>query len=199
MNQLRILVGLGNPGSEYEHTRHNVGFEWVDVAAHRLQAQWRFERQHDALIARVTAAQLGCVEPIILLKPQTYMNRSGKSVASVAQFYKIQPSEILVIHDELDILPGLAKCKWGGGAAGHNGLKDITAQLGSPDYGRLRLGIGHPGVRQDVAGYVLRKPPTAERDQIENSIYRTLDALPLLLRGQMSDALRHIHAKPAPA
>jgi PTH1 family peptidyl-tRNA hydrolase len=193
---LRMIVGLGNPGTEYDDTRHNVGFWWVDAVAHRLKAQWRFERQHDAIMARFTPSMMGSTEPLVLLKPQTYMNRSGKSVASVAKFYKIAPSEILVVHDELDILPGLAKCKCGGGAAGHNGLKDITAQLGSPDYWRLRLGIGHPGVRQDVAGYVLRKPPISERDLIENSLSHTLAALPQLLCGQMTEAVRHIHAKP---
>ena len=193
---LRMIVGLGNPGPEYEFTRHNVGFWWVDAVAHRLQAQWRFERQHDAIMARLTPLIAGCTEPLVLLKPQTYMNRSGKSVASVAQFYKIAPSEILVVHDELDVLPGLAKYKCGGGAAGHNGLKDITAQLGSPDYWRLRLGIGHPGVRQDVAGYVLRKPPASERDLIEKCMDHTLDALPQLLRAQMAEVVRHIHAKP---
>jgi PTH1 family peptidyl-tRNA hydrolase len=195
---LRLIVGLGNPGPEYENTRHNVGFWWVDAVAHRFQAQWRFERQHDAMAARFIPDITGCTDHIVLLKPQSYMNRSGKSVASIAHFYKIKPSEILVVHDELDIQPGAAKCKSGGGAAGHNGLKDITSQLGSPDYWRLRLGIGHPGVRQDVAGYVLRKPPASELDLITNSMHHSLEALALLLRGQMSEAVRHIHAGPQP-
>ena len=131
-----------------------------------------------------------------LLEPMTYMNLSGKSVAALARFFKIAPEEILVVHDELDLMPGQVKLKFGGGHAGHNGLKDIHAQLGSPDYWRLRLGIGHPGVKAEVVDYVLRKPAPEQREQIELSIARSVDALGLLLDGEMERAMMTVHAKP---
>jgi PTH1 family peptidyl-tRNA hydrolase len=190
---IRLLVGLGNPGTEYEATRHNAGFWWVDAAARKLGARLSHERAYHGLVARVNRP---AAEPVWLLQPQTYMNLSGKSVAALARFYKIAPEQILVIHDELDLPPGQAKLKQGGGAAGHNGLKDILAQLGTPDFWRLRLGIGHPGVKDEVADYVLRKPMAEHRAAIEDCIARTLDALPLLLDGPMDRALAKVHAKP---
>lgn len=192
-DMIRLLVGLGNPGTEYEGTRHNAGFQWLDGAARELKATLQYDRAWHGNAARVNRPG---AEPVWLLAPQTYMNLSGKAVAALARFYKIAPGQILVVHDELDLPPGQAKLKQGGGAAGHNGLKDILAQLGSPDFWRLRLGIGHPGVRAEVADYVLRKPPAAEREAIEDSIARTLPALPLLLDGPMERALMKIHAKP---
>ncbi|MEO8298014.1 MAG: aminoacyl-tRNA hydrolase, partial [Burkholderiales bacterium] len=150
------------------------------------------ERSYHGLVARVNHAE----GPVWLLQPQTYMNLSGKSVAALARFFKIAPAEILVIHDELDLLPGQMKMKQGGGAAGHNGLKDIHAQLGSTEFWRLRLGIGHPGVRAEVVDYVLRKPPAEERDAIEGCITRSLQALPALLTGDMAGAAMLVHAKP---
>jgi PTH1 family peptidyl-tRNA hydrolase len=134
--------------------------------------------------------------PVWLLQPQTYMNLSGKSVAALARFFKIAPQEILVAHDELDLLPGQLKLKEGGGHAGHNGLRDIHAQLGSADYWRLRLGIGHPGVKTEVADYVLRKPPASEREAIERSIEESLKHLDLMLDGAMQQAVMKLHAKP---
>jgi PTH1 family peptidyl-tRNA hydrolase len=131
-----------------------------------------------------------------LLQPQTYMNVSGKSVAALARFFKIAPQEILVVHDELDLLPGQLKLKQGGGHAGHNGLRDIHAQLGSADYWRLRMGIGHPGVKAEVADYVLRKPPADQRDAIERSIDESLKLLDLMLQGDMQQAVMKLHAKP---
>ena len=189
---IRLFVGLGNPGPEYEDTRHNAGFWWVD----QLSRQWRTspspDKAYHGLVARVNHPQ----GPTWLLQPMTYMNLSGKSVGALARFFKIAPEEILVVHDELDLQPGEVKIKKGGGAAGHNGLKDITAQLGSPDYWRLRLGIGHPGVRGEVAAFVLRKPPLGERELIDAQILRTLDAVPAMLDGDMEKAQRLIHAKP---
>ena len=132
-----------------------------------------------------------------LLEPMTYMNLSGKSVAALARFFKIAPEEILVVHDELDLMPGQMKLKLGGSPAGHNGLKDIHAQLGSPDYWRLRLGIGHPGVKAEVVDYVLRKPPAEQRELIEQGITRSVAALDDLLRGDMARAMMALHAKPA--
>jgi PTH1 family peptidyl-tRNA hydrolase len=192
---IKLLVGLGNPGPEYDDTRHNAGFWWVDGAARRLGATLRDERSHHGRMARVNRPD----GPLWLLEPMTFMNLSGKAVASLARFYKIAPDEILVVHDELDLLPGQAKLKRGGGAAGHNGLKDIQAQLGSPDFWRLRLGIGHPGVRSEVVGWVLRKPPATERDAIEQCITRTLDSLDLLIAGQMERAMMALHFRAAPS
>ena len=142
---IRLLVGLGNPGPEYEATRHNAGFWFIDEVARALKVSLVPERSYFGLAARADTAN----GPLWLLRPMTLMNLSGKSVAALARFFKIEPAEILVVHDELDLLPGQAKMKFGGSHAGHNGLKDIQAQLG-PDYWRLRLGIGHPGVKAEV-------------------------------------------------
>ena len=192
MAVLRLLVGLGNPGPEYEATRHNAGFWWVDAVARKLGATLHAERSYHGLVARINRAD----GPLWLLEPQTYMNLSGKSVAALARFFKIAPQEILVAHDELDLLPGQMKLKLGGGHAGHNGLKDLHAQLGSADYWRLRLGIGHPGVKAEVVDWVLRKPPAEERDAIHACISRSLDALEPMLAGDMERATMKIHAKP---
>ena len=189
---IRLIVGLGNPGTEYEATRHNAGFWWVDAAARLLGGHWGHERNYHGLVARVNRPD----GPVWLLQPLTYMNLSGKSVSPLARFFKIEPAQILVVHDELDLLPGQVKIKLGGSAAGHNGLKDIQAQLGTPEFWRLRLGIGHPGVRAEVADHVLRKPPAAEREAIETTITESLQALPLLLEGAMDRAVMKIHAKP---
>ena len=192
---IRLIVGLGNPGPEYEQTRHNAGFWWVDAAARQLGANLAFDRNHRGLLARVNLPQR-LQQPLWLLQPLTFMNLSGKAVAPLARFYKIEPTEILVVHDELDLVPGQIKIKQGGGAAGHNGLKDILAQLGSPDFWRLRIGIGHPGVRAEVVNWVLRKPPLEERIAIDQSIEQSLAALPQLLDGAMDQALLKIHARP---
>jgi PTH1 family peptidyl-tRNA hydrolase len=191
---IRLLVGLGNPGPEYEATNHNAGFWWIDAVARELKASLAPDRSYFGLVARVNRP--GDAGPLWLLEPQTYMNLSGKSVAALARFFKIQPDEILVAHDELDLLPGQLKFKKGGGHAGHNGLRDIHAQLGTPDYWRLRIGIGHPGVKSEVVDYVLRKPKPEAREAIEDSIRRTLPALDLILEGNMERANQKITAKP---
>jgi len=189
---IRLLVGLGNPGPEYDATRHNAGFWFVDALARQLKLTLVPERSYFGLAARANSAQ----GPVWLLEPMTFMNLSGKAVAALARFFKIAPNEILVVHDELDLMPGQVKLKLGGSHAGHNGLKDIHAQLGSPDYWRLRLGIGHPGVKAEVINYVLRKPPAAEREAIEKSIEQCLAVQDLLLAGEMERAMMKIHAKP---
>jgi PTH1 family peptidyl-tRNA hydrolase len=189
---IRLIVGLGNPGSEYEDTRHNAGFWWMDAAARKLGASLVRDRAYHGLVARIN----GPAGPLWLLEPQTFMNLSGKSVAALARFFKIAPAEILVVHDELDLLPGQMKLKQGGGAAGHNGMKDILAQLGSPDFWRLRLGVGHPGVKSEVVDWVLRKPRPEEREAIEQCIARSLEALPLLIDGAMDRAMMKLHVKP---
>ncbi len=189
---IRLLVGLGNPGPEYEATRHNAGFWFIDEVARKLGANLTIERSYSGRAARVNRSE----GPVWLLEPLTFMNLSGKSVAALARFFKIAPSEILVAHDELDLLPGQVKIKLGGSHAGHNGLKDIQAQLGSADFWRLRLGIGHPGVKAEVINYVLRKPLAEQREGIERSIEQSINALDLLLAGNMEHAMMKIHAKP---
>jgi PTH1 family peptidyl-tRNA hydrolase len=190
---IRLLVGLGNPGPEYERTRHNAGFWWLDAVAHKLGATLRPERAYHALVARVNLPQ----GTVWLIEPQTFMNLSGKSVAALARFFKILPQEILVAHDELDLPPGTVKMKFGGGHAGHNGLRDIHAQLGSPDYWRLRIGIGHPGVRDEVLSYVLGKPQQEHQQAIDDGIARTFPALEAMWDGNMPRATMLVHAKPA--
>jgi PTH1 family peptidyl-tRNA hydrolase len=189
---IRLLVGLGNPGPEYEATRHNAGFWFIDEAARKLGATLTIERSYSGRAARVNRSE----GPVWLLQPLTFMNLSGKSVAALARFFKIAPSEILVVHDELDLLPGQVKIKLGGSSAGHNGLKDIQAQLGSADFWRLRLGIGHPGVKSEVINYVLRKPLAEQREAIDKSIEQSIQALDLLFSGNMEHAMMKIHAKP---
>lgn len=192
---IRLLVGLGNPGAEYEQTRHNAGFWWADAAAERLGVRLAPERAYQGKVARFNRKD---AEPLWLLQPYTYMNLSGRSVAALARFYKILPEEILVVHDELDLQPGDAKLKQGGGHAGHNGLKDIHAQLGSPNYWRLRLGIGHPGDRRAVSDYVLGKPRLEELKCIEDAMARSLSVLDALLARDMTVAMRTIHVKTPP-
>ena len=152
---IKLFVGLGNPGPQYADTRHNAGFWWIDAVARQLGATLAPERGYQGLVARKNLHG----QPVWLLEPQTFMNLSGRSVAALARFFKIAPEEILVVHDELDLAAGQAKLKLGGGHAGHNGLRDIHAQLGSSNYWRLRLGIGHPGDKSEVVGWVLKKPP----------------------------------------
>jgi PTH1 family peptidyl-tRNA hydrolase len=192
---IRLFVGLGNPGAEYEGTRHNAGFWWVDTLACELGVRLAPEARYQAVAARVNgkAADGG---PIWLLEPMTFMNRSGVSVAGLARFFKIEPKEILVVHDELDLQPGQAKLKFGGSAAGHNGLKDIHGMLGTLDFWRLRLGIGHPGVKAEVVNYVLKRPSAEHREAIDQSIEQSMKAAPLMMAGQMDKALARIHAGP---
>jgi PTH1 family peptidyl-tRNA hydrolase len=192
---IKLFVGLGNPGTEYEATRHNAGFWWIDALARRWGVALSADKGYQGLLARVNgkAADGG---PVWLLEPMTYMNRSGVSVAALARFYKIAPQQILVVHDELDLMPGQVKLKLGGSAAGHNGLKDIHGMLGSADFWRLRLGIGHPGVRAEVVNYVLKKPAPDQREAIQASVDKSLDAVDLILAGQMDRALARVHAQP---
>ena len=189
---IRLLVGLGNPGPEYEATRHNAGFWFIDEVARALRVSLTPERSYFGLVARANLAD----GPVWLLEPMTFMNLSGKSVAALARFFKIGPGEILVAHDELDLMPGHVKMKLGGSHAGHNGLKDIQAQLGSAEFWRLRLGIGHPGMKAEVVNYVLRKPLAEQREAIDKSIEQAAAALPLMLEGDMERALMKVHAKP---
>ncbi len=192
---IKLCVGLGNPGADYEATRHNAGFWWIDALAQQLGVRLVPDKSYQGLVARATMNG----DTVWLLKPQTFMNLSGRSVAAIARFFKIAPDQILVVHDELDILPGLLKLKQGGSHAGHNGLRDIHDQLGSADYWRLRIGIGHPGVKSEVIHWVLQKPTQAQRQTIEDCIERSLKTVPLLLAGEMGKATMALHTKPKPA
>ncbi|MEQ4617032.1 MAG: aminoacyl-tRNA hydrolase [Corticimicrobacter sp.] len=191
---IRLLVGLGNPGSEYARTRHNAGFWLLDQAAADLGASFGMDRN---FFGEVASARRGG-ERIHLLKPTTFMNRSGQAVGTMARFYKIQPEEVLVVHDELDLMPGQIKLKQGGGHAGHNGLKDIQAALGSPAFWRLRIGIGHPrtlNLAQQVAAFVLNPPRLEEQIDIDRAIDKGRKALPQLLDGQFEFAVRDLHTE----
>lgn len=191
---IKLFVGLGNPGPDYDDTRHNAGFWWIDALASHWKVRLQPERSYYGLAARTTVAG----QTVWLLEPQTFMNKSGQSVAALARFFKIQPSEILVVHDELDLPPGEAKLKLGGSHAGHNGLRDIHGQLGSADYWRLRLGIGHPGDKAEVVNWVLKKPSPDHRDAIEQAIERSLKAVDDLMAGRMDKATVQIHTSKPP-
>jgi len=186
---IKMFVGLGNPGPEYEHTRHNVGFWWIDALADRLKARLTAERGYFGLVARTSVQG----HTLWLLEPQTFMNASGKSVAALARFYKIRPEEILVVHDELDFSPGQIKLKRGGSHGGHNGLRDIHAQLGASDYWRLRIGIGHPGVKAEVIHWVLGRPAPADRRLIEDAMAHGLASFDELIGGAMDKATQQIN------
>lgn len=191
---IKLFVGLGNPGAEYESTRHNAGFWWIDALSRELKAPLVLDKNYHGQVARTTIGG----QTVWLLKPLTFMNLSGKSVAALARFFKIAPAEVLVAHDELDIVPGQVKLKFGGSHAGHNGLRDIHAQLGIADYWRLRIGVGHPGVKSEVINWVLKKPSQEDRVSIESCIERCLKAVPELLRGEMEKATMLIHTAQPP-
>ena len=191
---IKLFVGLGNPGAEYAATRHNAGFWWIDQLARRLNVSLTLERAYKGRVARANVAG----QSVWLLEPQTFMNLSGQSVSALARFFKIAPDEILVAHDELDLPAGEAKLKFGGGHAGHNGLRDIHAQLGTGGYWRLRLGIGHPGARHEVVGWVLQRPPLDEQIAIEQAADRAAAAFELLAAGDMNAATQRIHTSKPP-
>ena len=192
---LKLIVGLGNPGTEYARTRHNAGFRFVDELARRHGALFRSEPRHRAEVAR---ARIGDAE-LWLLKPMNYMNHSGDPVRSVASFYKVPLASILVAYDELDFPAGVVRLRQGGGAAGHNGMRDVIAQMGD-GFWRLRIGIGHPGDRSQVLDYVLGRPPVAEAQLIHEAIVAAADAIPLLLVQGAQIAMHQLHSRdPVPA
>jgi PTH1 family peptidyl-tRNA hydrolase len=192
MDHIKLIVGLGNPGREYERTRHNAGFWWVDAIAERKRAAWKKEAKFSGWTARV---EEGGAE-YLLLKPATYMNESGRSVSAILRFFKIETPQMLVVHDELDLEPGVVRLKRGGGTGGHNGLTDIGEALGTKDFWRLRIGIGHPGDKDLVADYVLARARRAEQDAIDPVFERSLDLLPKLASGRMQDAMTWLHTDP---
>ncbi len=187
---LTLIVGLGNPGPTYERTRHNAGFALIDELARRAGASLRREARHQGELARVS---MGGTD-VWLLKPMTYMNLSGQSVGSLAAFYRIAPQAILVAHDELDFPPGVVRLKEGGGAGGHNGLRDIIARLGEK-FWRLRIGIGHPGDRDAVLDYVLGRPPAAEAGLIHEAVLAAADAVPMMLTDGAQKAMNRLHVR----
>jgi PTH1 family peptidyl-tRNA hydrolase len=188
---IRLIAGLGNPGREHSRDRHNVGFWLVDRLARAEGVTLRNEARYHGLVAKLP----GPAGDVWLVEPQTYMNLSGRAIGALARFYKLAPEEVLGVHDELDFLPGVVKLKLGGGAAGHNGLKDTIAQLGGQNFWRLRIGIGHPGDRDIVADYVLSSPSPADREAIDNAIARSLASVPELLDGRMDVAMQKLHTK----
>lgn len=194
MNAIRLVVGLGNPGREYEKHRHNAGFWWVAAATDLYPAQMKLEGRFQGILGR---AKLVAHELFFFL-PQTFMNASGRAVGAVSHFYKIPANEILVVHDELDLPPGESRIKLGGGHAGHNGLKDIVNVLGTPDFWRLRIGIGHPGTREEVINYVLNEPPASEFSLIEEVIHQSLQGLPFLAQGLYPEAQARINIRRKP-
>lgn len=194
MTAVQLIVGLGNPGPEYDQTRHNAGALFVERVAASQRVNLSVDRKYFGLVGKFN--HLG--REVRLLIPTTYMNRSGQSVAALANFFKIKPEEILVAHDELDMPPGVAKLKQGGGHGGHNGLRDIIAQLGNQNnFHRLRLGIGHPGHASLVSGYVLGRAPRSEQDLLDKSIDFALDVLPEILAGDWTVAMRKLHSQKA--
>ena len=187
---LTLIVGLGNPGPTYARTRHNAGFELVDELARRVGATLRHERRHQGELGRANIAGTD----LWLLKPMTYMNLSGQAVGSVAAFYRIPPQSILVAHDELDFPPGVVRLKEGGGAGGHNGLRDLIARVGD-DFWRLRIGIGHPGDRDAVLDYVLGRPPAAEAALIHEAVLAAAGAVPVMLTEGAQKAMNRLHVR----
>jgi len=199
MSGIKLIVGLGNPGREYADTRHNAGFRWVEELARIENVDWAREAKFSGVVARVRGQH-----DLFLLKSQTYYNLTGKAVQALAQFFRIEPAEILAVHDELDLPPGGVKMKQGGGTAGNNGLKSIQSQLGSQDFWRLRLGIGHPrefaakfgADAPEVVDYVLHAPARDEQPALEEAFKKSLAIVPFLVKGEMEKAMMQLHTKP---
>ena len=186
---VRLIVGLGNPGADYVDTRHNAGFWLIDMIAADHGLSFRFEKRYNAEECKIKAVG----KDIYLLKPQAFMNRSGQAVATLARYYKIKPEQILVLHDELDLSPGTNRIKQAGGHGGHNGLRDIINHLGGREFFRVRVGIGHPGDASQVINYVLHKPSVADLNAIETANRDTLAVMPLVIEGRIDKAMQALH------
>ncbi|MGD9889231.1 MAG: aminoacyl-tRNA hydrolase [Halothiobacillaceae bacterium] len=187
---IRLIVGLGNPGAQYADTRHNAGFWFVDEVARITGATLRPEPRFHGLAARVMLNS----HEFWLLEPTTFMNRSGQAVSALARFYKIAPEQILIAHDEIDLPVGQVKLKYAGGHGGHNGLRDLHAHLGTPNYWRLRLGVDHPGSKDLVVDYVLHAPSKVDRQKIDGIIDEACRQLPALMRGEAASVMNHLHS-----
>ena len=188
---IKLIVGLGNPGPKYSETRHNAGFWFVEDLASQYRARFLPEKKFHGEVARINVDGSN----IWLLKPETYMNRSGLAVVSLASFYKIVPENILVAHDEIDLKAGTARLKSGGGHGGHNGLRDIISHLGTKDFQRLRIGVDHPGSKDMVVDYVLKRPDAKDRQAIEESINDALRVMPKIAAGDWEKAMHQLHTK----
>ncbi len=186
---ISLIVGLGNPGPEYAETRHNAGFRFLDALLAGSGEALRNESRFNAKVARLRIAG----RDVWLLAPQTYMNHSGEAVAKFAHYHKVAPAAILVAHDEIDLPPGAVRLKFGGGDGGHNGLKDVTAQLGTAGYARLRIGVGHPGNASQVVSYVLKRAPAAEQELIDSAIARARNHIEEIVQGQFQKAMNVLH------
>ncbi len=191
MAGIQLIAGLGNPGKKYEQTRHNAGFWFVDEVARGCSALFKVESKFKSELARCSIAGHDCR----LQKPMDFMNRSGLPVAALASFYQIARSSILVVHDDLDLPPGTVRLKQGGGHGGHNGLRDLIPHLGGSDFLRLRIGIGHPGHRDDVVGYVLNAATPEERAAIDRAIDNAVRVLPGIIAGNVGAAMQQLHSK----
>jgi PTH1 family peptidyl-tRNA hydrolase len=186
---IRLIVGLGNPGTVYQTHRHNVGFWFVDALAHLYSSNFKKESRFFCDVATCDIAN----NAVRLIKPHTYMNRSGQSIQSIAKFYQINSSEILVVHDELDLNPGIARLKYSGGHGGHNGLRDTIKALGSNDFYRLRIGIGHPGNKARVSDFVLHAPNASEIEPIQSSLVESLNIIEKVIVGETEKAMKTLH------
>lgn len=191
---LKLIVGLGNPGARYASTRHNAGFWFVDRLAMQQRCDLARQARLYGYLGRLSVDGVDCR----LLKPDTYMNESGRAVRAVLDYFRIQPQEALIVHDEIDLEPGVVRLKQGGGHGGHNGLRDIVQVLGNGDFPRLRIGVGHPGHKDDVIDYVLRKAGADEQELIDDAISRALDVMPLVLSGEMEKAMTALHTNNKP-
>jgi len=191
LTAVQLVVGLGNPGARYEQTRHNAGFWFVDAVARRCSAQFQHEGRYRSEVARCTVHGHDCR----LQKPQDFMNCSGPPVAALAGFYRIPGAAILVVHDDLDLEPGVVRLKKGGGHGGHNGLRDLIQKLGGNDFLRLRIGIGHPGHRDDVTAHVLKPASGPERTAIDAAIDRALEVFPDIVAGKLDRATKELHTE----
>lgn len=190
MPAIQLIVGLGNPGAEYEPTRHNAGFWFVDELVRHCQQSFRAEARFHSDVARCLLQGAECR----LQKPQTYMNRSGQAVRALMQFFRIPVDQILIVHDELDLPAGTVKLKLGGGHGGHNGLRDLISHLDSREFYRLRIGIGHPGHKDQVVDYVLKQPGKQDRQLIDTAIQAALDVMPAVISGQVEKAMHKLHS-----
>jgi PTH1 family peptidyl-tRNA hydrolase len=191
MAGLRIVIGLGNPGAEHLRTRHNAGFWFIDVLAQRESARFGVESKLHGESAKINVAG----RSLLLFKPTTFMNNSGRAVQAALSYWKIDPEECLIAHDDLDLPPGTARLKFDGGHGGQNGLRDIIAMLGHAAFHRLRLGIGHPGHKDKVLSWVLGRPGVADEQAIIDAIARSLDVLPLAVEGKFNDAMKQLHTE----
>jgi PTH1 family peptidyl-tRNA hydrolase len=193
MDAIKVIVGLGNPGSEYSRTRHNAGFWFIDALAQSVRAPWGLDKKIHAETAKIRIAG----QPIWLIKPATFMNHSGRAVQSALQYWKIEPENCLVAHDELDLPPGKARLKFDGGHGGQNGLRDTMAQLGHGRFHRLRIGIGHPGHKDQVTPWVLGHPGQVDAAAITQAINESINVMPLMAEGRFSDAMKQLHTPAA--